>query len=107
MSSPPPPRPRDMSDDLPTLFVCHGDDEGPKFHPCRRVQEALRAAEIPYNKVIAGHGHPIPFLRKGSRQVVVEATGSDRLPALRLPDGRVVIHSKAILGWVEEVSPRS
>jgi hypothetical protein len=98
---------RRMSDDLPTLFVCHGDDEGPKFHPCRRVQEALRTAEIPYNKVIAGHGHPIPFLRKGSRQVVVDATGSDKLPALRLPDGRVVIHSKAILGWVEKVSPRS
>src|SRR3954471_21177929 len=23
----------------PTLFVCHGDDGGPRFHPCRRVQE--------------------------------------------------------------------
>ncbi|WP_445151751.1 glutathione S-transferase N-terminal domain-containing protein [Baekduia sp. Peel2402] len=90
-----------MSDDLPTLFVCHGDDEGPKFHPCKKVQEALLAANIPYNKVIAGHGHPIPFLRKGSRQVVVDATGSDKLPALRLSDGTVVTHSKAILGWVE------
>jgi glutathione S-transferase len=107
MSSPPSPRLRQMSDDLPTLYVCHGDDDGPKFHPCRKVQEALRAAGIPYNKVIAGHGHPIPFLRKGSRQVVIDATGSDKLPALRLPDGRSLIHSKAILGWVEEVSPRS
>jgi len=92
---------RSMSDDLPTLFVCHGDDEGPKFHPCKKVQEALRAASIPYNKVIAGHGHPIPFLRKGSRQVVIDATGSDKLPALRLGDGTVVTHSKAILAWVE------
>jgi hypothetical protein len=48
--------------DLPILYVCHGDDEGPKRHPCRRVQEALRAAGIEYEKVIAGHGHPIPFL---------------------------------------------
>ena len=24
----------------PTLFVCHGDDGGPRKHPCRRVQEA-------------------------------------------------------------------
>jgi glutathione S-transferase len=87
-------------DDLPTLFVCHGDDEGPKFHPCKKVQEALREANIPYNKVIAGHGHPLPFLRKGSRQVVVDATGSDKLPTLRLSDGTVVIHSKAILEWV-------
>jgi hypothetical protein len=28
----------------PTLYVCHGDDGGPRRHPCRRVQEALRAA---------------------------------------------------------------
>ena len=26
----------------PTLYVCHGDDAGPRIHPCRRVQEALR-----------------------------------------------------------------
>jgi hypothetical protein len=90
-----------MDDDLPTLFVCHGDDEGPKFHPCKRVQEALRAADIPYTKVIGGHGHPIPFLRKGSRDLVVQATGSDKLPSLRLPDGEVLIHSKAILAWID------
>jgi hypothetical protein len=30
--------------EIPTLFVCHGDDGGPRVHPCRRVQEALRAA---------------------------------------------------------------
>jgi hypothetical protein len=29
------------------------------------VQEALRAANIDYDKVIAGHGSPWPFLRKG------------------------------------------
>jgi hypothetical protein len=28
--------------EAPTLFVCHGDDGGPRMHPCRRVQEALR-----------------------------------------------------------------
>jgi hypothetical protein len=57
-----------MMAETPTLYVCHGDDEGPRVHPCRRVQEALRAAEIDYEKVIAAHGHPIPFLRKGSRE---------------------------------------
>jgi glutathione S-transferase len=86
----------------PTLFVCHGDDGGPAMHPCRRVQEALRAAGIEYDKVIAAHGHPIPFLRKGSREELREATGDTKLPALKLPDGKVIFHSRAILGWVAE-----
>jgi hypothetical protein len=34
----------------PTPFVCHGDDGGPRVHPCRRVQEALRGAGIDYDK---------------------------------------------------------
>jgi len=37
--------------ETPTLFVCHGDDGGPRRHPCRRVQEALRGAGIEYDKV--------------------------------------------------------
>jgi hypothetical protein len=76
----------------PTLYVCHGDDGGPRRHPCRRVQEALRAAGIEYEKVIAAHGHPIPFLRKGSREDLREATGDTKLPALKLPDGTVLAH---------------
>ena len=46
---------------VPTLYVCHGDEDGPKIHPCRRVQEAMHAKGIAYEKVIAGHGIPIPF----------------------------------------------
>ena len=96
-------------DETPTLFVCHGDDGGPRVHPCRRVQEALRAAGIEYDKVIAAHGSPIPFLRKGSRADLQEATGAKKLPALRLPDGTVVIHSKAILASIQgqEVTARA
>jgi len=86
----------------PTLYVCHGDDGGPRIHPCRRVQEALRAKGIDCEKVIGGHGHPIPFLRKGSREEVRAATGDTKLPALVLPDGTVLHHSKAILRWVED-----
>jgi hypothetical protein len=88
----------------PTLFVCHGDDGGPRFHPCRRVQEALRAAGIEYQKVIAGHGSPIPFLRRGSRDQLFEATGTKKLPTLKLPDGTIISHSRAILAWVREQS---
>jgi glutathione S-transferase len=86
----------------PTLYVCHGDDQGPRVHPCRRVQEAMREAGIEYEKVTAAHGNPIPFLRKGSREELREATGDTKLPALRLPDGTVLTHSKAILGWVAQ-----
>jgi glutathione S-transferase len=87
--------------DKATLFICHGDDEGPRIHPCRRVQEALRAKGVAYEKVIAAHGHPIPFLRKGSREELRAQTGDTKLPALKLPDGTVLTHSKAILRWVE------
>jgi glutathione S-transferase len=72
------------------------------MHPCRRVQEALRAAGIEYDKVIAGHGSPIPLLRKGSRQELQDATGATKLPALKLHDGTVITHSRAILSWISQ-----
>ncbi len=72
------------------------------MHPCRRVQEALRAEGIEYEKVIAAHGHPIPFRRKGSREELRAATGDTKLPALKLADGTVIAHSKAILPWVAD-----
>jgi glutathione S-transferase len=65
------------------------------------VQEALRAAGIEYDKVVAAHGSPIPFLRKGSRDELRQATGDTKLPALKLPDGTVVTHSRAILSWID------
>jgi glutathione S-transferase len=87
--------------EAPTLFVCHGDDGGPRMHPCRRVQEAFRAAGIDYEKVIAGHGSPWPFLRRGSRDQLRAATGATKLPALKLPDGTIITHSRAILSWID------
>ncbi len=93
--------------ETPTLFVCHGDDGGPRKHPCRRVQEALRAAGIEYDKVIAGHGSPLPFLRKGSREKLRNATGAMNLPALKLPDGSVITHSRAILSWISSNDDRA
>jgi glutathione S-transferase len=86
----------------PTLYVCHGDDGGPRLHPCRRAQEALRAAGIEYDKVVAAHGSPFPFLRRGSREELRAATGATKLPALKLPDGSVIAHSRAILSWIRE-----
>ena len=88
--------------ETPTLYVCHGDDGGPRIHPCRRVQEAMRAKGIEYEKVIAGHGNPIPFLRKGSREELRAATGDTKLPTLKLSDGTVLKHSRAILAWIKQ-----
>ena len=84
----------------PILYVCHGDDGGPRIHPCRRAQEALREKGIAYEKVVAAQGSPIPFLRKGSREELRAATGDTKLPALKLPDGTVLTHSRDILRWV-------
>ena len=86
--------------ETPTLFVCDGDVGGPRMHPCRRVQEALVAAGIEYDKVIAGHGSPLPFRRQGPRDELREATGETKLPALKLADGTVLTHSRAILTWI-------
>ncbi|HUA02884.1 MAG TPA: glutathione S-transferase N-terminal domain-containing protein [Solirubrobacteraceae bacterium] len=93
-----------MSTDNPklTLYVCDGDEGGPRIHPCRRVQEAMHAKGIGYEKVIAGHGSPIPFLRKGSRDELEAATGASKLPALKLADGTVITHARAILAWVDQ-----
>ena len=88
--------------EAPRLYVCDGDEGGPRIHPCRRVQEALHDAGIPYEKVIAGKGSPFPFLRKSSREGLKQATGTEKLPTLKLPDGRVLPHSRAILRWVKE-----
>jgi glutathione S-transferase len=88
-----------MKNAIPTLFVCHGDDGGPRFHPCRQVHEALRGAGIEYTTVIAGRGSPLPFLRP-PRPELLRETGTEKLPTLKLPDGTVLIHPRAILSWI-------
>jgi Glutathione S-transferase, N-terminal domain len=72
------------------------------MHPCRRVQEAMRAADIEFEKVIGGHGSPVPFLRKGPRDELRAATGDTKLPALKLEDGTVRKNARSILKWVKE-----
>lgn len=84
------------------LYVCHGDADRPRMHPCGRVQKALHDAGVQYDKTIAAHGHPIPLFRKGSRDDLREATGDTKLPVLKLPDGTVLTHSRAILRWVAQ-----
>lgn len=52
--------------------------------------------------MIGGHGNPIPFLRKGSRDELRAATGAEKLPTLKLTDGTVLTNSRAILSWVKQ-----
>jgi hypothetical protein len=93
-----------VSEIRPTLFVCHGDDGGPPFHPCRQAQEGLRARGINYDKVIAAHGSPFPFLR-GSRDELQRQTGTTKLPTLRLVDGTVLVHDE-IMRWANKELPK-
>ncbi|HTU96559.1 MAG TPA: glutathione S-transferase N-terminal domain-containing protein [Solirubrobacteraceae bacterium] len=88
--------------DKPYLYVCSGDEGGPKLHPCRRVQDALHAKGIDYDKEVAAHGSPIPFLRKGSRDDLEAKIGTTKLPAMQLPDGTVLTHSRDILAWIKQ-----
>ena len=53
-----------------------------------------------YTKVIAAHGSPIPFLRKGSRDALRAATGTEKLPTIKLADGSVISGSRDILKWI-------
>jgi hypothetical protein len=57
-----------------------------------------------YDKVIAGHGSPLPFLRRDDRSELRAATGDTKLPTLKLADGTVLKHSRAILGWIKQQS---
>ena len=54
--------------------------------------------------MIAAPGHPIPFLRKGSRGELRQATGDAKLPTLKLPDGTAIQHSRAILTWISALT---
>jgi glutathione S-transferase len=89
----------------PTLYVCHGDERGAPVHPCGRVQRALKAKGIEYEKVVAAQGSPIPFLRKGSREELREQTGDTKLPTLKTAEGTVIKGSRAILAWIKEQPP--
>ena len=88
--------------DKPMLHVCPRRRRRPPRAPCCRVQEALKAKGVEYDKVVAAHGSPIPFLRKGLRDELEATTGSKKLPAMRLPDGTMLTHSREILAWVEQ-----
>ena len=60
-----------------------------------RPGSAPRGRASSTRRSIAAHGSPIPFLRKGSREELRAATGQEKLPALKLPDGTVLARPRA------------
>lgn len=90
----------------PTLHVCHLDQRGPKFHPCRRAEEALVAAGVDHDKVVFGKNKPLGLFTSGTRPELKAMSGQEKLPVLELPDGSTVNGSGAIVEWAEENAGR-
>jgi hypothetical protein len=67
-----------------------------------RFRRRWRPKGIEYDKVIAAHGSPIPFLRKGSHDHLREAAGQEGHPGPDASGGTIVTHSTAILAWIAE-----
>jgi hypothetical protein len=89
----------------PTLFVCHIDDGGPPPHACKRAQRALRAAEVEFDKVIAGRGIPFGLFTTGRRPELKRLSGQEKLPVLALADGSTVNGSAEIISWARRQAP--
>jgi glutathione S-transferase len=85
-----------------TLYVCHIDEGGPRPHACRRSQEALRAGEHRYEKVIFGRGRPFGLFTKGRRPELKKLSGQEQLPVLQLEDGTTISGSSRIIAWAKE-----
>jgi hypothetical protein len=49
--------------------------------------------------VIAAHGHPISFLREGSREELRKATGDTTLPCSSCRSRTIIPRSRAMLAW--------
>jgi glutathione S-transferase len=93
-----------MPDKL-TLLVCHVDEGGPKPHPCRRAQEALRGAGHDFDKVVFCKGHPFGLFTTGRRPELKAISGQEKLPVLQLPDGSTVNGGAQIAAWAKSNAP--
>ena len=76
-----------MSDGL-KLYVCSVDERGPKAHPCRQAQKALREGGHDFEKIVYAKGHPFGLFTTGRRPELKELSGQEKLPVLLLPAWR-------------------
>lgn len=87
--------------DKPTLHVCHIDQGGPKFHPCRRAGEALDAAGIAHDRNVFDRNKPMGLFTSGKRPALKAMSGQEKLPVLELPDGTTINGGGAIADWAK------
>jgi hypothetical protein len=88
-----------------TLYVCNVDQRGPKQHPCRRANEALKAAGHDFEKVVYAKGRPFGLFTTGRRPELKEMSGQEKLPVLQLPDGKTVNGGANIVAWAQANAP--
>ncbi len=82
-----------------TLYVCHIDEGGPPPHACKRVINALRENGHSFEKVIFAKGIPFGLFTTGRRPELKQMSGQEKLPVLKLSDGRTINGSKEIIAW--------
>ncbi len=85
--------------DKPILHVCHIDQGGPPFHPCKRVESALNEAGIDHDRSVFDKNRPAGLFTKGKRPDLKALSGQEKLPVLELPDGSTVNGSSDIIAW--------
>lgn len=83
------------------LHVCHLDQGGPPFHPCRRVEDALVEAGIDHDRSVFARNRPAGMFTKGKRPELKAMSGQEKLPVLELPDGTTVNGSGDIIAWAK------
>src|SRR5205085_968283 len=80
----------------PSRLPRRGDRRCRQRGPAHR-RAALAADRLARPQHLIQARPSLPFLRRGSRDELREATGATKLPALKLRDGTVITHSRAIL----------
>lgn len=88
-----------------TLHVCHLDRGGPRFHPCRKVQEEMDELGHRYKTQVFDKNKPMGWFTKGKRPDLKQLSGQEKLPVLELDDGTTIADSKKILEWAGATAP--
>jgi glutathione S-transferase len=88
------------------LYTCHIDRGGPPLHACKRAHDALEEAGHEYRTEVLARNRPFGLGTKGRRPELKALSGQEKLPVLKLPDGKAVNGSRDIMKWARENAPR-
>jgi len=73
-----------------------------RYTPAAASRRRSAPAGIAYDKVIAAHGARSRSCARAPVRSCAPRPEGTKLPALKLPDGPVLVHSRAILAWIDE-----